>query len=235
MRRRVYKLSKILTTRSTPRGDVFYRNASIRVLFALLMAVYEPDFPHWLYLTEYNPGDIRKAAEKFVKGDIASLTWGQVTSKQNFITYSVYSDYTLEEYKGDLWSKNLDNIYWLLNRIAEKYIEASESHAGVYNAYKHGLRMKTGPSVITMRLQDQSRNPTGQRLLAGASQDSFQFLRIEKVDQGKKRPHYIIKHFSPRESFFHICKMPYVPPQNEPSSNSTTIPKDAKWQIIIAI
>ncbi len=171
------------------------------------MAVYEPDFPHWLYLTEYNPGDIRKAAEKFVKGDIASLTWGQVTSKQNFITYSVYSDYTLEEYKGDLWSKNLDNIYWLLNRIAEKYIEASESHAGVYNAYKHGLRMKTGPSVITMRLQDQSRNPTGQRLLAGASQDSFQFLRIEKVDQGKKRPHYIIKHFSPRESFFHICKM----------------------------
>jgi hypothetical protein len=177
-------------------------------LFALLLAVYQPS-PAWFFLSEYEPGEMRKAAELFLKEEIGPLT-GYKMSKYDFINHSVYSDFELQDNSEEKWSANIDNISWLLDRIAERYIEASARNVGEYNAYKHGLRVMTaGPSAISVQLQ----NPldgslVGQRHIVGASEDAFLFLQMEKDEQQNgTMVHEVIKHFSPRESLFFIVKM----------------------------
>ncbi len=178
-------------------------------LFSLLMALYQPDLPHWFYLSEYKPGEMREAAELFVNGEIGRLT-GVKMSKRQFVSHAIYSEFTMTGISEERWNENLDNISWLLGRIAEQYIKASEHSVGEYNAYKHGLRvMTTGPSVLSVQLQSQlNGDPTGPRFIVGASNDAFRFLQMEKDEkQNGKIVHQVIKHFSPRESFFFICKM----------------------------
>lgn len=192
------------------RAEIYFTTIhQFECLFSLLMAQYQPDLPHWFYLSEYKPGDIRKAAELFVKEKIKELT-GNVLNKRQFISHAIYSDFSLQEIPEEKWNENLDNIAWLLDRIAERYIEASAYNVGEYNAYKHGLRvMTTGHSIISVQLQRQfGEPPVGERFIIGASDDAFRFLQMEKDEQQNGIiVREVIKHFSPKESFFYICKM----------------------------
>ncbi len=177
-------------------------------LFSLLMALYQPDLPHWFYLSEYKPGEMRDAAELFVNREIGQLT-GFKMSKRQFVSHAIYSQFTLTEITEERWNENLDNISWLLDRIAMQYIAASEYQAGEYNAYKHGLRVMTGPSVISGQMMSQFENsPVGRNFLIAASTDAFRFLQMEKDEQQNgKIVHHVVKHFNPRESFYFICKL----------------------------
>lgn len=177
-------------------------------LFALLMARYQSS-PDWFYLSEYEPGEMRKAAELFLKEEIGPLT-GYRMNKGDFINQSMYSDFRLQDQSEKKWGENIENISWLLDRIAERYITASARNVGEYNAYKHGLRvMATGHSTISVQLQNSlDGTPVGQPHLVGASEDAFRFLQMEKDEQQNGTlVREVIKHFSPRESFFFIVQM----------------------------
>jgi hypothetical protein len=105
------------------------------------------------------------------------------------------------------WDQNLDNVYWLIPRMAERYIEAAAYNGGEYNAYKHGLRVMVGPSAISFRRQGaEGETPA----FGAASEDALRFLRWEEVAENRRTIHEVTKHINPEESLFYIGVMHHI-------------------------
>src|SRR5688572_8605094 len=139
--------------------------------FALLIAIFQK-LPHWLYLTTYETREIKEKIRAFIDQDMKAVTDGQVNTVNDFLNHSIYTGFiTNDTEKAGKWQTNLDNITWLLRRLAEKYNEATE-----YNAYKHGIRVLTGHTSLRLHPSD---NPAGG--FGYASNDSLRFLEVEKL------------------------------------------------------
>ena len=126
------------------------------------------------------------------------MTNGYVTSTEEFLNAAIYADFLSDdEAVANQWQINLDNITWLITRLANRYINSDE-----YNAYKHGLRMMTGPSYFRFY-------PTNhpQKGVKFQSDDSVRFLELEKLDKNTYQVKETYKHFNPIESLNHLYFM----------------------------
>jgi hypothetical protein len=171
--------------------------------FALLLAIFQ-EHPHWLYLSTYKPGEMREATKQFIDGNIKAITYDKVKSKQDFIIHGIYSGFLLSEENRD---NTLENIIWFLERIGQRYLDASGYMSGEYNAYKHGLRVLTGRSQFSIRANDANGIPQGHGYVLGASDDALSFLELEDKGEGGLTVMEVNKHFNPEESFLHLHMM----------------------------
>ncbi len=116
----------------TLRAEVHFTEFhQFEAFFALLIAIFQ-DLPHWLYLTTYPPGEIKKKVRLFLDEDIKTLTNGKLNSLEDFLNHAIYAGFVSNKQKiADNWQTNLDNIAWLLRRMSQKYLDGTE-----YNAYK---------------------------------------------------------------------------------------------------
>lgn len=184
------------------RAEIFFsQHHQFEVLFSLMLATYQ-DLPHWVYLTSYKTRDIKKAVRFYITGDMSKLTGGQVKNERDFVSRSIYSDFKPTDSKQrEQWNDNLDNVNWLLKRIAPSYANSTE-----YNAYKHGLRIITGPSSLKMQV-------VGQPEIATPPVDSVTYLELEeqlKQPDGKRKTFRVFetrKHFDPIASYNHLFAM----------------------------
>ena len=69
--------------------------------FALLTAIFQ-DGPHWIYLTTYPPGDMKKKAQMYLDRDIKGLTNGQCKTRTEFIELAIYLGFLPDE--ADVWT-----------------------------------------------------------------------------------------------------------------------------------
>lgn len=165
--------------------------------FALLIAIFQ-ELPHWLYLTTYSTREIKQKVASFLEGDISSLTNGLVDNKSEFVNEAVYAQFRSDkEEVSQNWQTNIDNIIWVIERIANKYMSGTE-----FNAYKHGLRTMTGPTYVRIF-------PTGEpeKGIKFESDDSLRFLELEELEKNVFEVKETFKHFNPLESISHIYFM----------------------------
>lgn len=166
--------------------------------FALLIAIFS-DLPDWIYLTAYLPSEIGSAIHQFIKKDIETLTGGKAKNDREFVSMAVYAAYEpLQALGKEKWDENLDNIAWLIRRMAEKYMEGK----GEYNSYKHGMRVMTGESWLNIATQDQEGNTTSPFVTLAQSKDSLGYLEFEEgAGQTIQDPitNEIIKVFTPKK------------------------------------
>jgi hypothetical protein len=167
-------------------------------LFALMMAIFQ-ELPHWLYLTTYTTSDIKNKIKLFIDGDIKTLTNGAMKDLQIFTSRSIYADFvSSKESHKEKWNENLDNIHWVVKKIAKKYLQSTE-----YNAYKHGLRVMTGRSAFVLHPDNQPEKA----VCLSHSEDSLSFLELKDEGEGGLTVREVTKHFSPDESFNHLFIM----------------------------
>ncbi len=172
----------------------FIETHQFEAFFALMMAAFQ-DKPHWLYLTDYKNEQVKAAVERFLVGDVASLTGGAITTERDFVVRAIYEGWTPR--RPD-WDTNLDNHWWLLQRMAMRYLAAAG--AAEYNAYKHGVRVMTGPSFWSLGDDDAP-------LIVQESPDSISYLDLRKTEEGYLRLYEVTKQFNPEESFFYLNLM----------------------------
>lgn len=184
------------------RAEIYFSEIHLfEALFALLLAYYK-DQSDWLYLTTYTTNEFKTAVRAFLSGNIEAITNKQATSSRDFARQALYrGSVSTDEDMANKWDENLDNVCWLLQQWAERYIEGVE-----YNAYKHGLRVVTGSTLFTINLNNQFGSPQGPTFVIGASEDSLSFLEL-KEEQGRPTVYETTKHFNPRESFLNIDAM----------------------------
>lgn len=174
--------------------------------FALLLSVFQK-LPHWLYLTTYTTSEIKAAIQHYVDGNISVATSGVVHTVEKFVTLAVYAEFAPdEENKEGEWKESVEAIDWFIKRVGKRYLEA----AAEYNGYKHGLRVLTGHSRLTMWPNDASGNPQGHGFIMGDSEDSVSFLALEDQGEGGETVSEVTKHFNPKESFEHIQIMQLI-------------------------
>jgi hypothetical protein len=165
--------------------------------FAVLIAVFQ-DLPHWLYLTSYTSREIKEKVKAFLDGDLKTVSNGLVDNSNDFINSAVYAGFMSDnESIAEKWQENIDNIFWFITRLARKYIEGTE-----YDAYKHGVRVITGPTFIKF-------SPTGQpeKGFEYSSENSIRFLELDEVEKNKFQVKETFKHFNPVESINHLYFM----------------------------
>lgn len=167
--------------------------------FAILIAVFQ-GLPHWLYLTTYDNAHIKSKVKQYLANDISGLTGGAIHDKRTLIEKAVYWEMAPSPDQKEVdWQQHIDDVVWMLNRLAKKYEEGAE-----YNAYKHGLRVMTGPTFMTMSLEE-----SGEPILHAESKDSLRFLRCKKEnsDSNGTREEGVYQsfiHFNPLESIEHL-------------------------------
>ncbi|MBI5189905.1 MAG: hypothetical protein HZA22_04465 [Nitrospirae bacterium] len=167
-------------------------------LFALMIAVFQ-ELPHWLYLTTYSTREIKDAVRKYLDGDIDGLTRGSHADEHSLLNHSIYTKMVVTEPdKKENWHKNLDNISWILKRIARKYIEGQE-----YNAYKHGLRVMTGKCALYIHPDNEPEKAT----CLGSTDDSLTYLELKDVSEGGETVYSTTKFINPLESINHLYVM----------------------------
>lgn len=104
---------------------------------------------------------------------------------------AVYNNYAGEQ---PSFAVALENIWWVVYRMAEKYGGADE-----YNSYKHGLRMMSATSTLAM-----SASPTDfSNAFVTLSPHSITHLKLKKVDAGTAVS-IETKAFNPEESRAHV-------------------------------
>ena len=154
--------------------------------------------PHWLYLTTYTSREIKQKVNAFIEKDLKAVSYDMVDNKNDFINSAVYAGFVSDDENiAQKWQENIDNIFWFITRVARKYIEATE-----YNAYKHGLRVFTGPTFIKF-------SPTGQpdKGFQYVSDNSVRFLELDEIEKNKFQVKETFKHFNPIESINHLYFM----------------------------
>lgn len=168
--------------------------------FALLIAPFQ-EKSHWIFLNDYRPSEIREKARQFLAHDIQKLTNGTIGDINNFILWAIYCGYGYpqDSENYERWIESLDGIEWMINRLATKYVDGVE-----YNAYKHGLRLHTGPSHFAVYPENQR-----EKGFSWASDDSVRFLEIKK-EGCSQRVQYSVKHFDPEEAITHLQFMNLV-------------------------
>jgi hypothetical protein len=174
--------------------------------FALLLTVFQK-LSHWLYLTTYGTTEIKTAIQNYVDGNISSVTSGAVSTVEDFIIHAVYAGFSPDEQDKDgNWKESVEVIDWFIKRAGKRYLEASSE----YNGYKHGLRVLTGHSRLSIWPTDVTGNPHGQGFTMSDSEDSLSFLALEDKGEGGETVVEVTKHFNPQESFEHIQIMQLI-------------------------
>lgn len=193
--------------------------------FALLVALFQP-LPHWLYLTTYTTQEFKTKVEQYLAGDILGLTNGVLSDRHEFINQTIYTNFippdcmatgNAEEDEAcrAKWRDNLDNIAWLLERLARKYVDGAE-----YNGYKHGLRVMAGPVFFRMFANDANGNP-GPLVHNWEPEDALRFLETKEVPREEVgappevegtfwRVSEVSKGFNPKESINHLNAMSFL-------------------------
>lgn len=168
--------------------------------FALMLALYNEDMPHWLYLTTYKNAELDSKIDAFLEGDIEKVTNGKEKNIDNFVQIAIYYDQNpTDEALRATWPENIDNAKWLIQRLAARFRKANDE----YNSYKHGLRVMTGRSEF--RLFPTARPDQGLRL---GSENSTVFLvlkdRQEEQDVISETVYKTTRHFNPQLSVRHL-------------------------------
>lgn len=164
--------------------------------FAILLAPFQP-LPHWIYLNTYSTGDIRSKARQFVKGAFNDLLNDQAADRNTFLRSAVYQGYAGDAGSAEAWDASFDNLWWIIYRMAEKYIDAEE-----YNSYKHGLRMMSASSTMAL-----SSNPVDlSNAFVMRSPNSITHLKFKKGTNGTSVS-IETKAFNPLESQAHVRLM----------------------------
>jgi hypothetical protein len=161
-------------------------------LFSLLIAEFQ-DQPHWIYLNNYTPREIKSKIESFIKGDFTALTNGLIDNKYDFIDRAVYSKrIKLDENLRNNWKLNLHNADFVLRTIAAKYLEKAIE----YNGYKHGLRLSR---VVESKLYIPG-------MPAMVSDQTIGYLDIAEDEDEKVLIHQL-KSINPSQSFYELYLM----------------------------
>src|SRR5450755_4086496 len=190
------------------RAEIFFTTLhQCETFFALLIAPFQP-LPHWLYLTLYETKEIKQAVELILANKITTITGGGITTIQDFIKFAIYGNVTAADLEmAKRWDENIDNAAWLIKHIGEFFFKYDRA----YNAYKHGLRVMTGPHQLRIALQKPDGITTGPMHVIQASEDSVTYLQKEPVREvgGKKEIPIgeITKSFNPFEASFYMAKM----------------------------
>lgn len=164
--------------------------------FAMLLAPFQ-EFPHWIFLNTYSTGEIKTKARQFIEGQFEALSNGLALTRDQFLRQAVYHGYVGEEGSDNAWVSTFENLWWLIYRMAEKYIGADE-----YNSYKHGLRMMSASSTLAL-----SGNYTDfSKAFVTHSPHSITHLRFDNVEAGTNVS-IETKAFNPSESEAHIQLM----------------------------
>src|SRR6266516_255006 len=188
------------------RAEIYFTEMhQFESFFALLLAYFH-ELPDWLYLRTYTTEEIKTAIENYVAGNISAATNGAVSTKEHFIINAVYTGYYSDVLReNSQWNESVESIDWFIKRAGERYLEAAE-----YKGYKHGLRVLTGHSRLTMRMNDANGNPQGQGFILGDSEDSLSFPELEDKGEGGLTAVEVTKHFNPTESFEYIQIMQFI-------------------------
>lgn len=184
------------------RAEVYFTEIhQFECLFTLMLAVFQPR-PHWECLTTYETKTIRDAIQQFTDGAYTKLSHGKVQTERDFLLWSVYTGKVpVGDYSQEKWEKNLSDIGWVLQRIAHRYLDTA-----AYNSYKHGLRIMTGRTGLSVKVEGTDEPPAG----IAFSDNSLTYLELQKQSDGTKVLRETTKHFSPEESFNHLTVMELV-------------------------
>lgn len=161
-------------------------------VFALLLAPFQVE-SHWVFLTQYTNKHLKEMIEAYLADDIAGLTGGKLQGQEEFLDISLFFGFKVDEPK-DLWPRNLENIKLIFDRLCLKYLRGLE-----YNAYKHGIRIMTGPSYFRFSPTD---NPQ-----SGVQWESDNSVRFLEIDRKKGVLQMSVKQFDPEESMLHMQVM----------------------------
>lgn len=170
--------------------------------FALLIAPFQA-LPHWIFLSIYGTQDVQKSIEQYCEGQIEELTHGMHQSRKSFVQHAVYTFYQMKDPEGEVgkWEENLENVVGVIEALARRY----QDGLFAYNSYKHGLRVMSLPSSLTMAAHrdDGSLGPASVFSLA----NSLTYLEREKVGGGDWVMHRVTKEFDPDASFYCLSIM----------------------------
>jgi hypothetical protein len=161
--------------------------------FAILVAPFQK-LPHWIFLNTYSPGEIKFKARQFMAGKFNELSSNRAADRNTFLRDAVYQGYASESGGEEAWNTCVDNLWWIIYRMAEKYVNGDE-----YNSYKHGLRMMSASSTLAM-----SNSPTDfSTAFVLHAPHSITHLKFEKAEQGTSVS-IETKSFNPLESEAHV-------------------------------
>ena len=161
---------------------------------ALIIAVFQP-LAHWLYLTSYTTKEIKEKAQALLDSNAVNFSNGLFTNMNEALDEAVYLGFRSDNPAvSEKWESNIDNLRWMLQRMAYKYLNYNE-----YNSYKHGLRIMTGSTYFSFRL-----NNAPESGLTFSSDDSIRYLEIEKLQDGSRQVREVFQHFNPLESLSHM-------------------------------
>jgi hypothetical protein len=164
--------------------------------FAMLLAPFQP-LPHWIYLNTYPTSEIKSKARQFMDRQFSSLSGGLTRDRNHFLRLAVYAGLVNKPEEEQTWNLSFENLWWLIHRMAEKYLKADE-----YNSYKHGLRMMS--STATLAIASDSADFSNPFMMRSAN--SITHLVFQKHDMGT---HVLVqtKGFNPEESVAHVSLM----------------------------
>jgi hypothetical protein len=112
-------------------------------MIALLLCEFQ-NRPDWVYLTTYGIADMKNAAKGLAAGDFATFSGDAARTAEAFVKLAVFADWALSDTNvSDTWRQSVSDIAWLVRYVAERFVSAHE-----YNAYKHGLRVVSGPAQL---------------------------------------------------------------------------------------
>jgi hypothetical protein len=171
--------------------------------FTLLIAPFQ-GMPAWIYLTAYKPNEFTAAVDAYLNEDIEAVTNGAFQDKAALVRYTVYTNCEpADEALRVRWDENISNTIWLIDRLANHYVEGR----GEYNAYKHGLRVLVGESTFSIGLESYPGGPVKEMVDQFFSPDSVMFLEFKDAEPGIKTVHRTLKHVNPRLSVLFVSKM----------------------------
>lgn len=161
--------------------------------FAMLVASFQ-QLPHWIYLTKYKQGDIKKKATRFLEEDFATLSAGLASDRDSFLKVAIYNGIGARDEDQATWDETFENLWWVISRMAKKYVNTSE-----YNSYKHGLRIMAAEWTWAI-----SSNPKDfSRAFVKKAPYSITHLRLDEKEQGTAVS-VERKEFNPDESKVHV-------------------------------
>jgi hypothetical protein len=164
--------------------------------FSMLVAPFQR-VPHWICLSTYSTGEIRKQVRHFIDGDYAAASNGVATDRDSFIRCALYGGIEVEH---TMLKPSCENVGWLVHRMANKFIRADE-----YNSYKHGLRMMSTTSTFSMSVT--STAPS--KAAVFSSPNSIKHLKLNPTVDGTDVS-IETKQFNPDESGAHVRFMANV-------------------------
>jgi hypothetical protein len=167
--------------------------------FAILIAPFQ-ELPHWVFLNTYSTSQIKEKVREFLARDFNRLSRGLTADRNAFFRRAGYGDCVSNDGKDVAWQETFENLWWSLERMAEKYSEADE-----YNSYKHGLRLMSSAAMLAL-----SNNATDfSNAFVTRAPYAITHLKLEKKDAGT----YVsieTKAFNPDESCAHIHTMAQI-------------------------